>query len=165
MKVSDRKGIATQTDPESCCRSPKTKSFEGTRICVAAGPAIKNRRRNESQKRISWREGFKADDASPAFHSSLLIFRVLPNETQAQSQFGTPTRNINRKPPLRNFTLQAPHAVQVEVISAERVQVLAHQRRCQAENVVIAVLALSTQLIRCGGFSRPPPHYAALRGN
>jgi len=43
--------------------------------------------------------------------------------------------------------LQAPHAVQVEVISAERVEVLAHQRRCQAENVVIAVLALSTQLI------------------
>ena len=94
MKVSDRKGIANQTGPESCCRSPKTKSFEGTRICVAAGPAIKNRRRNESQKRISWREGFKGDDASPAFHSSLLIFRVLPNETQAQSQFGTPTRNI-----------------------------------------------------------------------
>ena len=43
--------------------------------------------------------------------------------------------------------MQAPHAVQVEVISAERVEVLAHQRRCQAENVVIAVLALSTQLI------------------
>ncbi len=33
------------------------------------------------------------------------------------------------------------------VISGERVEVLAHQRRCQAENVVIAVLALSTQLI------------------
>lgn len=34
-----------------------------------------------------------------------------------------------------------------EVISAERVEVLAHQRRCQTENVVIAALALSTQLI------------------
>jgi hypothetical protein len=31
-----------------------------------------------------------------------------------------------------------------EVISAERVEVLAHQRRCQTENVVIAALALSS---------------------
>jgi len=29
---------------------PKTKSFEGMRICVAAGPEIKNGHRNESQK-------------------------------------------------------------------------------------------------------------------
>src|ERR1700674_655176 len=32
---------------------PKTKSFEGTRICVGAGPEIKNGRRNESQKSAS----------------------------------------------------------------------------------------------------------------
>jgi hypothetical protein len=61
---------------------------------LAAGPAIKNRRRNESQKRVSAARGFKAGDAPPGFQASLLIFRVLPNETQARSQFGTPTRNI-----------------------------------------------------------------------
>ena len=38
------------------CRSLETKSSEGTRIYVAAGPAIKNGRGNELQKRISWRE-------------------------------------------------------------------------------------------------------------
>jgi hypothetical protein len=36
----------------------------------------------------------KADDTLPAFLASVLIFRVLPNETQARSQFATHTRNI-----------------------------------------------------------------------
>jgi hypothetical protein len=35
---------------EVYCPSARFKSFEGTRICVAAGPEIKNGRRNESQK-------------------------------------------------------------------------------------------------------------------
>jgi hypothetical protein len=34
----------------------KPRAARGTRICVAAGPAIKNGRRNELQKRISRRE-------------------------------------------------------------------------------------------------------------
>ena len=38
--------------------------------------------------------GFKADDAPLDFLASILIFRVLPKETQARSQFGTPTQNI-----------------------------------------------------------------------
>jgi len=67
-------------EAEVDCRSPKTKSNEGTRILVAAGPAMKNGRR----KRIAIAKahfparGFKADDALLDFLASLLIFRVLP---------------------------------------------------------------------------------------
>jgi hypothetical protein len=38
--------------------------------------------------------GFKADDAPLDFLASILIFRLLPKETQARSQFGTLTQNI-----------------------------------------------------------------------
>jgi hypothetical protein len=43
----------------------------GTRICVAAGPAIKNARRNELQKCISRREDSRRDAAPLTFLASL----------------------------------------------------------------------------------------------
>jgi hypothetical protein len=68
----------------------KPRASRGTHY-VAAGPAIKNGRRNELQKRISRREDFKAESAPLTFLASLLIFRVFPKKTQARSRFGTPT--------------------------------------------------------------------------
>ena len=49
------------------CRSLKIKSSEGTRICVAAGPAIKNGRGKRVAKAHLPARGFKADDAHWTF--------------------------------------------------------------------------------------------------
>jgi hypothetical protein len=86
--------INLPAEVEVDCRSLKIKSSEGTRICVAAGPAIKNGRGKRIAKAHFPARGFKADDAPLDFLASILIFRVLPRETQARSQFGTATQNI-----------------------------------------------------------------------
>src|ERR1700730_12828383 len=69
-------------------------SIETTHIYVEADLAMKERALERIAPATSSVRRYRADDALLAFHASLLIFRVLPNETQARSQFGTPTRNI-----------------------------------------------------------------------
>ena len=55
--------------------------------------------------------GFKADDAPLDFLASILIFRVLPKETQGRSQFGTPTQNIPELGIWENKVRQARHVI------------------------------------------------------
>jgi hypothetical protein len=56
---------------------------------------LQSRRASERNYKSAFpTRGLKADDAPLNFLASLLIFRVLPKETQTRSQFGTLTRKF-----------------------------------------------------------------------
>jgi hypothetical protein len=72
---------------------PKTKNFEGTRICVATDPEIKDGRGTNRKKRISRREGSTPMTRLWRF-TPLFNIPSCSQRNQARSQSGTPTQNI-----------------------------------------------------------------------
>jgi hypothetical protein len=74
------------------CRSVRVNSQRNG----AVGLAIKNGYRSELRHRIPRCARFNADDTLLAFLAFALIFRDPLDETQAQSQFASDTRNIQQ---------------------------------------------------------------------